>query len=69
MAIPKNITKEHLLKAISKIDNEGIPKDGDSKYYEIRYLYDAIRVFVDLRKSNENHIILRSNYTIDDLLK
>ena len=37
MAIPKNITKEHLLKAIAKIDNEGIPKDGDSQYYDVVY--------------------------------
>lgn len=37
MAIPKNITKEHLLKAIYKIDNEGIPKDGDSQYYDVIY--------------------------------
>ncbi len=37
MAIPKNITKEHLLKAISKIDNDGIPKDGDSQYYDVVY--------------------------------
>lgn len=37
MAIPKNITKEHLLKAISKIDSEGIPKDGASQYYDVIY--------------------------------
>ncbi len=37
MGIPKNITKEHLLKAISKIDNEGIPKDGDSQYFDVIY--------------------------------
>jgi len=35
MSIPNNITKEHLLKAISKIDEEGIPKDGDSQYYDV----------------------------------
>ncbi|HVT86220.1 MAG TPA: DUF3578 domain-containing protein, partial [Chitinophagaceae bacterium] len=35
MAIPKNITKEDLLKAIEKIDKEGIPKDGDSQYYDV----------------------------------
>lgn len=35
MAIPSNITKDHLLKAIAKIDNEGIPKDGDSRYYDV----------------------------------
>jgi 5-methylcytosine-specific restriction protein B len=37
MGIPKNITKEHLLKAISKIDNDGIPKDGDSQYFDVIY--------------------------------
>ena len=35
MSIPNNITKEHLLKAISKIDEEGIPKDGDSQYDDV----------------------------------
>lgn len=35
MAIPENISKEHLLKAILKIENEGIPKDGDSQYYDV----------------------------------
>lgn len=37
MSIPNNITKEHLLTAISKIDKEGIPKDGDSQYYDVVY--------------------------------
>jgi 5-methylcytosine-specific restriction protein B len=37
MAIPKNILKEHLLKAIEKIDQDGIPKDGDSQYYDVLY--------------------------------
>lgn len=37
MGIPNNITKEHLLQAILKIDNEGIPKDGDSHYYDVIY--------------------------------
>lgn len=37
MSIPKNITKEHLINAISKIDKEGIPKDGDSQYYDVLY--------------------------------
>ncbi len=37
MSIPQNITKEHLLKAISKIENEGIPKDGDSQYFDVIY--------------------------------
>lgn len=37
MAIPNNILKEHLVKAIEKIDSEGIPKDGDSQYYDVIY--------------------------------
>ncbi len=37
MSIPTNIKKEHLLKAIYKIDNEGIPKNGDSLYYDVIY--------------------------------
>ncbi len=37
MAIPKNISKEHLLKAIAKIDKDGIPKDGGSKYFDVVY--------------------------------
>lgn len=35
MPIPNNITNEHLLAAISKIDKEGIPKDGDSKFFDV----------------------------------
>lgn len=35
MPIPINITKEHLLKAIEKIDREGVPKNGDSQYYDV----------------------------------
>lgn len=35
MKIPKNITAEHLKKAISKIDKEGIPNDGQSQYYDV----------------------------------
>jgi 5-methylcytosine-specific restriction protein B len=37
MTIPSNISKEHLIKAIEKIDKEGIPKDADSKYYDVVY--------------------------------
>ena len=37
MDIPKNITREHLLAAISKIDKEGIPQDADSQYYDVIY--------------------------------
>jgi 5-methylcytosine-specific restriction protein B len=35
--IPYNITKEHLLKAIEKIDTEGIPSGADSRYYDVIY--------------------------------
>lgn len=37
MSIPTNISKEHLEKAVEKIDNEGIPPNGDSQYYDARY--------------------------------
>jgi len=37
MALPKNITKPHLIKAIEKIDKEGIPNDADSQYYDVLY--------------------------------
>jgi 5-methylcytosine-specific restriction protein B len=35
MTLPKNITKEHLFKAIEKIDKEGFPVDADSQYYDV----------------------------------
>lgn len=35
MTTLKNINRDHLLKAISKIDSEGIPKDGASRYYDV----------------------------------
>jgi len=34
-ALPTNITKEHLLQAIAKIDAEGIPKNSDSNFYDV----------------------------------
>lgn len=37
MRIPNNITKEHLLKAIAKIDAEGIPDYSQSQYYDVVY--------------------------------
>lgn len=37
MAIPNNITREHLIEAIKKIDAEGIPTDAKSKYYDVIY--------------------------------
>jgi 5-methylcytosine-specific restriction protein B len=35
--LPPNIEKEHLLQAIDKIDAEGIPQTGESKYYDVIY--------------------------------
>jgi 5-methylcytosine-specific restriction enzyme B len=37
MTLPKNLTKEHLLAAIEKIDEEGIPPDAASKFYDVQY--------------------------------
>jgi len=37
MDIPKNINKEHLSKAVEKIDREGIPLNGDSQYYDVSF--------------------------------
>ena len=37
MSIPSNIKKSHLVKAINKIDDEGIPKGADSQYYDVLY--------------------------------
>lgn len=37
MKFPTNITKDHILKAIERIDQEGIPSDGDSRYYDVIY--------------------------------
>jgi hypothetical protein len=35
--LPTNILKEHLLKAIEKIEKEGIPNNGDSSYYDVAH--------------------------------
>jgi len=35
--VPSNITKEHLLKAIGRIDNEGIEKGAQSSTYDVLY--------------------------------
>lgn len=37
MSIPSNISREHLLKAIEKIDKEGLPPMGNSQYYDVAY--------------------------------
>ncbi|HMQ78419.1 MAG TPA: DUF3578 domain-containing protein [Ignavibacteria bacterium] len=38
MILPTNITKDHLLRAIEKIDAEGIPPDGQSRYYDVIFM-------------------------------
>ena len=35
MSLPANIFKNHLIQAIAKIDNEGVPNDGASHYYDV----------------------------------
>ena len=37
MMFPSNITKDHLLKAIERIDLEGIPKNASSQFYDVLY--------------------------------
>jgi 5-methylcytosine-specific restriction protein B len=37
MPLPKNISRDHLLKAIEKIDKEGIPANAQSKFYDVSY--------------------------------
>jgi 5-methylcytosine-specific restriction protein B len=37
MPIPTNIKREHLIKAIEKIDQEGIPTHADSSYYDVSF--------------------------------
>jgi len=37
MSIPNNITKDHLLKAIEKINIEGVPENAQSLYYDVLY--------------------------------
>lgn len=35
MSLPNNISNEHLIQAFSKIDNEGVPNDAESQYYNV----------------------------------
>jgi hypothetical protein len=35
--IPKNITREAIIKSIEKVDREGVPKGRESKKYNLRY--------------------------------
>jgi 5-methylcytosine-specific restriction enzyme B len=58
MAIPTNINKEHLIKAIEKIDKEGIPIDSDSQYYDLvfnskRYPPKVVVSFANLFANGE----------------
>ena len=37
MMIPKNITRDHVLKALEKIDNEGVDENRQSSKYYLMY--------------------------------
>jgi AAA domain (dynein-related subfamily) len=37
MAIPKNITKEHIIRAIDEIDKNGIPDDRQQRKFNLKY--------------------------------
>ncbi len=43
MPLPKNITKAHLLKAIEKIDKEGIPADASQNFMTLLITTNYIR--------------------------
>ena len=64
MSIPPNITREHFLKAIAKIDAEGIPSMGDSQYYDVIYnkkkyppkmVVSYANLFANGKELNRNH--------------
>lgn len=63
MAFPTNIDKSHLLKAIEKIDLEGIPKDGNSQYYDVVHKDKRYppKVIVSYANLYANNIILERN--------
>jgi 5-methylcytosine-specific restriction protein B len=60
MSFPNNITKEHLLKAIIKIDEEGIPQNAESNTYDV--IFDGRRyppkVIVSYANYFANNVIL-----------
>jgi hypothetical protein len=37
MAIPQNITKEHIMKAIEEIDKNGVPDERQQRKYHLKY--------------------------------
>jgi 5-methylcytosine-specific restriction enzyme B len=37
MQFPQNISKDHLMRAIAKIESDGVPPDGQSRYYDVVY--------------------------------
>src|SRR4051812_13288801 len=41
MQIPTNISKQHILQAINKIDNEKLPENSSSKFYDL--IFDGKR--------------------------
>src|SRR4051812_48929696 len=59
MAIPKNINKDHVIKAIQKIDSEGVPERREStrftlahegKYYPPKYVISIANIFANGEK-------------------
>jgi 5-methylcytosine-specific restriction protein B len=36
--IPHNITRKHILQALEKIDQDGVPPNRSARGYELRYL-------------------------------
>lgn len=63
MDIPQNININHLLKAIEKIDIEGIPTDGESRYYDVLYKEKRYppKVVVSFANLFANGVILDRN--------
>src|SRR3954451_9233135 len=56
MAIPKNINKDHVIRAIQKIDSEGVPERREStrfslsyegKYYPPKYVISIANIFAN----------------------
>ena len=56
MTIPKNINKDHIIKAIQKIDREGVPERREStrfnlsyegKYYPPKYVISIANIFAN----------------------
>ncbi len=64
MSIPKNINREHLIKAIEKVDKEGIPQGSDSQSYDVLYngkkyppkvIVSYANIFANGSELNRNH--------------